>query len=104
MSEPAKTEDLQGLTWPTPAIDLSGEGVPVQLHTPLQSLHFVATDEDRKTATAPDQTWSAETPASRVLAPGAPSDGAVDDQASTRQGFGDVGEWEAGSNRRWSFR
>ena len=64
MSEPAKTEDLQGLTWPTPAIDLSGEGVPIQLDTLLQSLQFVATDEDRKTATAPDQTWSAETPAS----------------------------------------
>ena len=64
MSEPAKTEDLKGLTWPTPAIDLSGEGVPVQLDTLLQSLEFVATDEDRKTATAPDQAWNAETPPS----------------------------------------
>ena len=66
----AKTADLKGLTWPTPAADLSGDGVPVQLDHLLQSLQLAATDEDRDSATA--KTWRQDTPASmQVIKSGA---------------------------------
>jgi hypothetical protein len=66
----AKTSDLQGLEWPTPARDLKGGGVPISLDKLLQSLQLVATDDDRDTATA--KSWKEDTPASmQVIKSGA---------------------------------
>lgn len=66
----AKTADLKGLTWPTPAADLQGPGIPIPLDKLLQSLQLVATDDDRDTATA--KSWRDDTPASmQVIKSGA---------------------------------
>ena len=66
----AKTADLKGLKWPVPAVDLTGEDVPVQLDHLLQSLQLAATDEDRDSATA--KNWREDTPASmQVIKSGA---------------------------------
>ena len=66
----AKTADLKSLKWPTAAVDLTGDGVPVPLDKLLQSLQLVATDEDRDISTA--KSWKAETPASmQVIKSGA---------------------------------
>ena len=66
----AKTAELKSLKWPTAAVDLTGDGVPVQLDKLLQSLQLVATDEDRDISTA--KSWNVETPASmQVIKSGA---------------------------------
>lgn len=66
----AKTTDLNSLKWPIPAVDLTGDGVPLPLDKLLQSLQLVATDEDRDTATA--KSWKDDTPASmQVIKSGA---------------------------------
>jgi hypothetical protein len=67
---PVDTNELQKLKWPTSARDVPPTDI-VPLNTLLQALQFLASDQDRKTATAATS-WDADTPASmQVIKSGA---------------------------------